>query len=97
MAAKSEGLIPPDNEMLIDYDDKASPHLNVLSTQPLTHSPIPSLPSWDLGSSGLYDPNRMNLFNLGEGMAIRDVPEEGFIFGQRVIDLNEWAEYAANS
>ena len=87
--------------MLIDYDDQGitAPECAVCHTtlDPLTY-PFSRYHGISGLGSGLYDPNRMNLFNPGvEGMAIRDVPEEGFIFGQRVNDLNEWAEYAANS
>ena len=76
--AKSEGLIPPDNEMLIDYDDKGitAPECAVCHTtlDPLTY-PFSRYHGISGLGSGLYDPNRMNLFNPGvEGMAIRDVP-----------------------
>ena len=39
----------------------------------------------------------MRRFNTVDGARIREVPEAGFLFGQPVADLVEWAQVGANS
>ena len=51
------------------------------------------------GAIGLYmyDPDRIDKYFVGRYPAMASMPEEGYIFGQRVANLLEWAEVAANS
>lgn len=44
-----------------------------------------------------YVPNRLSRFIKYEGPQIVDIPEAGVIFGQKVQDLLQWAQVAANS
>jgi hypothetical protein len=44
-----------------------------------------------------YVPDRLGRFVKYEGPQIVDIPEEGVIFGQKVKNLLEWAQVAANS
>jgi hypothetical protein len=99
--AKSQGLMPPDGAALIDYDDKGieSPECAVCHTtlDPLSY---PFSRYWGIAANqtGTYNPDRMMLLNPAiEGSRIREVPESGFLLGQPVSDLVEWATVAANS
>ena len=99
--AKSEGLIPPEGQPLIDYDDKGitADGCAVCHTtlDPLTY-PFSRYEGIAFPSSGIYDSMRMARRNPAiDGAGIRDVPEAGYLFGQRVENLVEWAELAANS
>ncbi len=99
--AKSEGLIPPQGEALVDYDEKGitADGCAVCHTtlDPLTY-PFTRYGGIEPPSSGLYDPMRMMRRDPAiDGANIRDVPEEGYLFGQRVESLVEWADLAANS
>lgn len=99
--AKSEGLIVPEGQVLVDYDDKGieAPECAVCHTtlDPLSY---PFSRYWGIAANqtGTYSPERMTLFNPAiEGARIREVPEAGFVLGQPVENLTEWAEVAANS
>ena len=99
--AKSEGLIPPDGEVLVDYDDKGieAAECAVCHTtlDPLSY---PFSRYWGIAANqtGTYNVDRMTLLNPAiEGSGIRDVPESGFLLGQPVSDLVEWSNVAANS
>jgi len=99
--AKSEGLIAPIGRELIDYDDKGitAPECAVCHTtlDPLTY-PFSRYHGISGLGSGRYDAGRMDAFNPAiEGAQVRDVPEAGFLFGEPVANLNEWAQLAANS
>lgn len=98
--ARSEGLLPPDGEELIDYDDKgvtaptcAGCHTTL---DPLSY-PFSRYRGISGGQTGTYQANRMQRMPLSEGARIREVPEAGHLFGEPVADLIEWAEVAANS
>lgn len=99
--AKSEGLVPPVGEALVDYDDKGieAAECAVCHTtlDPLSY---PFSRYWGIAANqtGTYNPNRMMVLNPAiEGSGIREVPEAGFLLGQPVSDLVEWADVAANS
>jgi hypothetical protein len=97
--ARSEGLMDVPGEPA-DYDRKgvtapecARCHATL---DPLTY-PFSRYSGFNGGTPFSYVPNRMN--NLAENLSdpLRETPEAGVIFGQRVADLNEWAQVAANS
>lgn len=97
--ARSEGLIEPDAP-LIDYDDKgveaeacATCHRTL---DPLTY-PFTRYHGIAGLSTGAYDAGRMRRQPLTEGSRIREVPEAGYLLGQPVANLVEWALVAANS
>lgn len=98
--ARSEGLVPPEGVPLVDYDDKgvteptcAGCHTTL---DPLAY-PFSRYRGIDGGSTGVYDEDRMARQPLSEGRRVREVPETGYLFGEPVADLVEWAEVAANS
>jgi hypothetical protein len=97
--SRSEGLIPPDAE-LIDYDDKGitAPACATCHTtlDPLSY-PFSRYEGIAGFGTGFYNEGRMRSQNLAEGARIREVPEAGYLFGEPVADLVEWAELAANS
>jgi len=99
--SRSEGLIPPDNAVLVDYDDKGitEPECAVCHTtlDPLTY-PFSRYHGIFGGGTANYDVNRMNFFDpASEGARVRELPEAGHLFGEPVADLLEWADVAANS
>lgn len=97
--SRSEGLIPAPGEV-IDYDEKGinAPACATCHTtlDPLTY-PFSRYEGITGGSTGRYNANRMQRAPLVEGARIREVPEAGFLFGEPVADLVEWARVAANS
>jgi hypothetical protein len=99
--AKSEGLIPPQGQELIDYDEKGitAPACAVCHTtlDPLTY-PFTPYEGIAAPESGAYVAQRMARRSPAiDGANIRDVPEAGYLLGQPVANLVEWAELAANS
>ncbi len=98
--ARSEGLLPPAGVELIDYDDKGvtEPTCAACHTtlDPLSY-PFSRYRGISGGNSGAYSADRMRFFSLDEGSRIREVPEQGYLFGEPVADLVEWSELAANS
>lgn len=44
-----------------------------------------------------YNPDRMDGFVATDGVRVAETPESGWLFGQPVADLVEWADVAANS
>jgi hypothetical protein len=99
--AKSEGLIPPDGQVLVDYDDKGitDPACAVCHTtlDPLSY-PFSRYDGISGLGSGRYNFARMTEFNPAiEGPDVGLVPEAGSLFGEPVQDLVEWADVAANS
>ena len=42
-------------------------------------------------------PNRIETFFSQQASTINQIPEQGYIFGQKVNDLKSWAQVAANS
>lgn len=98
--AKSEGLIPPEGEALVDYDSKGITEAECAvchtTLDPLTY-PFSRYNGIE-GLAGFYNPNRMAQKNPAiEGERIRETPEAGYLLGQPVADLMEWAQVAANS
>lgn len=92
----------PDCGTLVDYDDKG-----VTSDDPdcagchrtldwLAY-PFSRYHGIAGGSTGVYDRQRMGRFGPDQGARINEVPEAGFLFGEPVADLMEWAEVAAAS
>lgn len=45
----------------------------------------------------MYEPNRIEKYFADQFPEMLNMPESGFIFGEPVADLREWAEVAANS
>jgi hypothetical protein len=97
--ARSEGLADVAGEPA-DYDRKgvtapecARCHATL---DPLTY-PFTRYSGFNGGTPFSYVPNRMN--NMAESIndPLRNTPEAGVLFGQRVANLNEWASVAANS
>lgn len=97
--SRSEGLVPPDAE-LIDYDDKGitAPACATCHTtlDPLSY-PFSRYEGIAGFATGFYNEGRMRSQSLTEGARVREVPEAGYLFGEPVADLVEWAERAANS
>ncbi len=99
--AKQEGLYPVANEPR-DYDAKGV-------TQPLCtqcHATLDPLSYPFRNYNGLsgtnndllrYVPNRIETFFSAQAPTITQIPESGYIFGQKVNDLKSWASVAANS
>lgn len=98
--ARSEGLVPPDDAPLVDYDDKGvlEPTCAACHTtlDPLSY-PFSRYRGISGGATGIYDAQRMTRYPPSEGARIREVPEQGYLFGEPVADLVEWADVAANS
>ncbi|MCK6549458.1 hypothetical protein L6R52_26700 [Myxococcota bacterium] len=97
--AKLQGLFPVPNEP-VDYDAKgvadSETCRNCHSTlDPLTY-PFKNY-SGLTGDIGEYMPRRLEQDFRDEGPRILETPESGYIFGQPVADLGEWARVAANS
>ena len=96
--SRSEGLIPAPGEV-IDYDEKGinAPACATCHTtlDPLTY-PFTRYEGIS-GGTGRYNANRMQRASLVEGARIREVPEAGYLFGEPVADLVEWARVAADS
>ena len=97
--ARSEGLIEPDAP-LIDYDDKgvtAEACATCHRTLDALTYPFTRYHGIAGGATAAYDPGRMRRQPLDEGSRIREVPEAGFLLGEPVADLLDWADVAANS
>jgi hypothetical protein len=100
--AKLEGLIePPPSETLVDYDDKGV----LVETCAACHRTLDPM-SYPFsryngiggaGGSGDYNPNRLNAFADSTQPNVDLTPESGWILGEPVDDLVQWAEVAANS
>jgi len=96
--ARMEGLYPVEGEP-VDYDDKGV----AAETCAVCHSTIDPLTYPWTRYNGLqapramYDPLRIIDDFADEGENILAMPEAGYIFGQPVDDLMEWAQVAANS
>lgn len=101
--AKSEGLDWPIAGEPIDYDSAGV-------TEPVCagcHSTLDPLAYPFATYNGLqaddeiglfeYEPNRIPKYFGQQFPEMLDMPESGYIFGEAVADLNEWAEVAANS
>jgi hypothetical protein len=97
--ARMEGLEDVANEPA-DYDQKGvtAPACKVChaTLDPLTY-PFTRYSGFNGGTPFSYVPNRMN--NMADGLSdpLRQTPEAGVIFGQRVADLRAWAAVAASS
>jgi hypothetical protein len=99
--ARSEGLYqPPADFELIDYDDKGilaegcrGCHMTL---DPITY---PFTRYWGIAqrATAVWDPSRMTRFSPEDGSRIDEVPEAGYLFGEPVADLREWAQKAADS
>lgn len=102
--SRMEGLQPVPNEP-VDYDSKgvAAPECAVCHStlDPLTY-PFSRYEGIQGGTGSFrlpftYNANRMTAFAEVDGADVSNTPEEGFIFGQPVEDLRDWASVAANS
>ncbi len=99
--AKQEGLYPIANEPR-DFDAKGV-------TQPLCtqcHATLDPLSYPFRNYNGItgsdqqvlrYVPSRIETFFSAQASTITQIPEQGYIFGQKVNDLKQWAQVAANS
>jgi len=100
--AKLEGLVePPDSETLIDYDDKgvtvetcAACHRTL---DPLSYPFTRYNGIGGTGGSGDYNTNRLAAFADSTQPNVDETPEAGWLLGEPVDDLVQWAEVAANS
>ncbi len=101
--AKSEGLDWPIEGEPVDYDKAGV-------TEPVCagcHSTLDPLAYPFATYNGLqadadigvfeYDPDRISKYFGGQFPDMLNMPESGFIFGEEVADLLEWADVAANS
>ncbi len=96
--AKLEGLAPIEGEP-VDYDEKGveAPACKVC------HSTLdPASYAFRnyqglTGRNGTYDPTRIEDDFRHEGQNIVDMPEVGYVLGQRVENLTEWAQVASSS
>lgn len=97
--ARSEGLIPPDTE-LIDYDDKGIT-ADACATCHTTLDPLSYPFSRYEGiagfATGRHNNSRLTRYGEEEGRRVREIPEAGYLFGEPVADVVEWAQVAANS
>lgn len=97
--ARMEGLDDVPGEPF-DYDQKgvqAEACRRCHATlDPLTY-PFTRYSGFNGGTPFSYVPNRMNNMAQGRNDPLRDTPEAGVIFGQRVDDLVQWGSVAANS
>lgn len=104
--SRLEGLEPVDGEP-VDYDskgvDRAECAVCHSTLDPLTYpfSRYEGIGGGaDLGEGYIpftYNASRMYRFKDEEGDLVGETPQEGYIFGEKVANLNEWAEVAANS
>lgn len=100
--AKLEGLIePPGSETLVDYDDKgvtdetcAGCHRTL---DPLSYPFSRYNGIGGAGGSGDYDANRLTAFADSTQPNVNNTPEAGWVLGEPVANLVEWAQVAANS
>ena len=83
----------------VDYDDKGVQADGCKGCHevldPLSY-PFSRYHGLDRYRGGGYNPGRVALF-AGEGPLMVDTPEAGWIFGEQVADLTEWARVAADS
>lgn len=102
--SRMEGLSPIPNEP-VDYDAKGvkAPECAVCHStlDPLTY-PFSRYEGIQGGTGGFrlpftYNATRLRAFTEVDGPEIVNTPEEGYIFGQKVEDLRDWADVAANS
>lgn len=97
--AKSEGLMPPP-EPLVDYDDKGIT-ADACAVCHTTLDPLayPFSRYWGIAgeNTGVYDPRRPRRFDRAEGSRLDELPEAGYLLGERVDTLLEWADVAADS
>jgi hypothetical protein len=97
-----DGSDDPDCGVLIDYDDKGVTNEDPdcagchRTLDPLSY-PFSRYHGIAGGGTGVYDPQRMARFGPDQGARINEVPEAGYLFGEPVEDLMEWAEVAADS
>lgn len=95
--ARMQGLEPVADEPQ-DYDDKGVTEPTCAgchsTLDPLTY-PFTRYRGLERNNS-YYDPERMRDYTF-EGPRVLETPEAGVLFGQRVANLLEWAEVAANS
>jgi hypothetical protein len=98
--ARSEGLVAPPDAELVDYDDKgittpecASCHATL---DPMSY-PFSRYHGIAGQYTGSYDPTRPSRYPPSEGRRIGQLPERGYLLGEPVRDLVQWAEVAANS
>lgn len=96
--AKLEGIMPVPNEPQ-DYDEKGvTAEACAVCHSTLDPVTYPFTRYQGLtGSSGTYDPNRIQRSFPNEGVRIGEMPESGVLLGQPVANLVEWAQVAANS
>ena len=97
--ARMEGLYPIAGEP-VDYDAKGVAQAACAAC----HSTLDPLTYPFRNYNGIGTPNpvtyvddRLEQFFSNESPIIGDTPESGYIFGQPVANLNEWADVAANS
>ena len=103
--AKSEGLIEPsqnESGVLIDYDKKGITVTGCAAchrTLDRLSYPFTRYEGIVLGGgNGGYNPSRLDSFvEAGEDILLADTPEEGFIFGVKVSNLQQWAQVAVDS
>lgn len=96
--AKLQGLSAVDGEP-VDYDEKgvtAEACRVCHSTLDPASYPFKNYQGLT-GNIAEYQADRIERNFSGEGANITDMPEAGYVLGQPVADLNEWAEVAANS
>lgn len=105
--SRLEGLVPIEGEP-VDYDDKgvqAEECAVCHSTlDPLTY-PFSTYEGIGGGDGDFFDdftpfsysPGRVERFVTVDGPGVADTPEQGYILGQPVENLAEWAEVAAES
>ncbi len=100
--AKLEGLVePPATATLVDYDAKgvtdetcATCHRTL---DPLSYPFTRYNGIGGSGGSGDYDANRLASFVDSTQPDVDQTPEGGYVLGESVDDLVQWAEVAANS
>lgn len=97
--ARLEGLAPVMGEP-VDYDDKGVDDQDTCRYCHSTLDPL-SYPFKNYngltGGVGEYDARRIESEFRNEAPRITEMPEAGYIFGQRVDNLVEWAAVAADS
>ena len=97
--ARMEGLYPIANEP-VDYDAKGVTAAGCAACHstldPLTY-PFTNYNGIGPGPAVQYVDDRLATFYSDIAPNIGNTPEAGYIFGQPVADLSEWAEVAANS